>query len=212
MLTVATLLWDANRNTKHFSECYDESWVEKLYRGFERNLTVPFTFRCFTERVRFYEEPAIKQSMLEAKTPDYGTCIEPYRLGEPMILVGLDTVILRNIDHLAEYCLTAKTIALPRDPYKWSQAINGVCLVPAGHQAVYENWRGENDMEWMRQQPHVFIDDIFPGSVVSLKGHVMQRASSQKSGGIDGVDICYLHGNPKMHELGHLPWINEHWR
>ncbi len=36
MLTVATLFWQPNVASRDFSRCYDESWVEKLYRGFRR--------------------------------------------------------------------------------------------------------------------------------------------------------------------------------
>lgn len=204
MLTVATLLWDANEKSLPFSRCYDESWVDKLYRGFARNLTMPFQFRCFTDRPRTFGESAIRTSLLRnAGKPDYTSCIEPFMLNQPMILVGLDTVILRNVDHLAEYCLTAKMLALPRDPFHWSRACNGVCLVPAGMGRVYTAHAGQNDMDWLRQFEHVFIDDIFPGSVKSYKGHV--RGMTEYLQGIPqgyaGVDIVYFHGVPKPHQL-----------
>jgi hypothetical protein len=205
MLTVATLLWDANENSLPFSRMYDESWVEKLYRGFARNLTVPFQFRCFTDRPRIWQEAAIKTSLLRnAGKPDYASCIEPFMLNQPMILVGLDTVILRNIDHLANYCLTSKMLALPRDPFHWSRACNGVCLVPGGWEQIYTTHAaGQNDMEWLRTFPHQFIDDIFPGSVKSYKGHVRGMTEHFKGvpQGFDGVDICYMHGVPKQHQM-----------
>jgi hypothetical protein len=122
-----------------------------------------------------------------------------------MILTGLDTVITGNVDHLAKYCLTSDVIALPRDPYAKERACNGVALVPAGNAKVYEDWRGENDMEWMRKQPHQFIDDLFPDQVVSYKGHVMEH-------GVGDARIVYFHGRMKPHELSDLPWIAEHWR
>jgi hypothetical protein len=89
-----------------------------------------------------------------------------------MILVGLDTVIVRNIDHFAHYCLTGDKIALPRNPYNAEQSINGVALVPAGHRKVFDDWRGENDMEWMRKFPWQPIDDLWPGQVVSVSRRI----------------------------------------
>jgi hypothetical protein len=202
MLTVATLLWDANTKSQSFSRCYDETWVERLYRGFKRNLTEPFQFVCFVDHVR--EMPGyIRQVLMTTDKPDYGNCIEPYKLNQPMILAGLDTVITGNIDHLARYCMEADTIALPRDPFKPSQACNGVALVPAGNEKVYRDWRGENDMEWMRSFPHVFVDDLFAGQIVSYKGHVKKR-------GLGDARIVYFHGKEKPHELN-LPWIKDHW-
>lgn len=204
MLTVATLLWDANRNSLPFSRMYDESWVEKLYRGFARNLTVPFRFVSFVDRRREFAEP-IEQEVMSTSNPGYGDCIEPYRLGEPMILCGLDTVVTGNCDHLAEYCLTAEVIALPRDPYRKSRACNGVALVPGGNAHVWNEWRGENDMEWMRKQSHVFLDDLYPGQIVSYKGHV------ERHRGLGDARIVYFHGERKPHQLPHVGWISKHW-
>lgn len=224
MITIATLLWDANSNSESFSRCYDESWVDKLYRGFARNLTMPFQFVCFTDRTRTFGEPIAQERLSSpAKLPTYASCIEPFRLGVPMILVGLDTVIMRNIDHLAHWCLDQRNagdhlFAVPRDPFAIYQSCNGVCLVPAGLEDIYRKHNGENDMEWLHSRSHVFIDDIFPGSVVSYKGHVLGQTPTAMYGlppepkGFAGVDICYLHGNPKQHQLGDVPEIMENWK
>lgn len=58
-------------------------------------------------------------------------------------------------------------------------------------------------MDWLRRQPHAVIDDLFPGQVVSYKGHVMQH-------GLGDARIVYFHGFEKPHEL-HLEWINRNW-
>jgi hypothetical protein len=203
VITIATLLWDANENSHHFSAMYDESWVTKLYNGFARNLTIPWRFVLFTDRLRNLPDE-IKQERLRSHHPDYGTCIEPYRYGCPMILCGLDTVVVGSVDHLANYCLEQDELALPRDPNRPEQSCNGVALIPEGHQHIYRNWPvGENDMVWLRKQDHQFIDDLFPGQVVSYKGHV-------KKHGLDGVKIVYFHGQEKCHELDH-DWIKENW-
>lgn len=201
-MIVATLIWDPNENSKTFSAMYDETWVKKLYFGFARNLDREFRFHVFTDKPR--PLPAeIVQHQIEGN-PSYATCIQPYQLNEAMILVGLDTIVTANINHLADYCLTADTIALPRDPYNEKQACNGVALVPAGMRAVFDHHRGENDMEWMRKHPHKMIDDLFPGQVVSYKGHVKKR-------GLGDARIVYFHGEEKPHQLD-LQWVKEHWR
>lgn len=204
MITIATLFWQANKRSLPFSSMYDESWVEKLYRGFARNLTVPFRFVCYTDRERTFSEDVL-QKMIASPEPGYGDCIQPYEMGEPMILVGLDTIVCGNIDELADYCLHAPVIALPRDPYHPSRACNGVALVPGGNAKVWQDHTGENDMEWMRKQPHAFIDDLFPGKVISYKGRVMQH-------GVGSADIVYFHGEQKPHQLPNDPLILAHWR
>ena len=79
-----------------------------------------------------------------------------------------------------------------------------IALVPAGNEHVFTAWRGENDMDWLRVNEHVFIDDIWPGAVVSYKGSVEGRELRDER-------IVYFHGRSKPHELQHLPWIREHW-
>lgn len=203
-LVVATCLWSANRHTQDFSLGYTEEWVAKLYRGFVRNLTVPFRFIVFTDKYRTFAE-GIEQELLGSEEPDYGSFTEPYRLNEPMILVGLDTIVVGNIDHFAEYCLTADKIALPRDPYQPDRSINGVALVPAGWRKVFDDWRGENDMEWLRQFPWQPIDDIFEGQVVSLKAHKIRDV------GLGNARIVYFHGRPKAPSLMNLDWVRKNW-
>lgn len=206
MLTVACCLWDSNRHTYANSRCFGEEWVEKLFRGFRRNLTNRFQFVCFTERERKFLEPAIQQARLSDPEPHCGSLVEPYRLGVPMILVGLDTVVTGNLDHMAEYALTADKIALTRDPYAPQQACTGVAVVPARHEFVWDSFDGNpDDMVHMRKQPHVFIDDLWPGEVRSFKVHVA-------GGGWLGSRIVYFHGRPKMNGLADEPFVRDHWR
>lgn len=205
MITVATAFWTPNARSQSSSTVYTEEWVNRLYRGFARNLTAQFRFVCFTDRPRNFAD-GIEQERLSAKIPDYGCMIEPFRLGVPSIIVGLDTVIVGNIDHMVRYCLTAGRIALPRDPYQPARSINGVALVPVGFRHIAEDWRGENDMEWLRTFDAAFIDDLWPGEVLSLKFHKVRDLGTQ------GARIIYMHGRPKQNDLTHLDWIKENWR
>lgn len=206
MITIATLLWDANEHSQGFSSKYDERWVTRLYDGCARNIGagVPWRFVLFTERER--DLPAeVQQERMKATKPCYADCIEPYRFGVPMILMGLDTVIVGPINHLAAYCMrTDAELCLPRDPYERSRACNGVALIPGGQQHIYRNWKGENDMEWLRKQPHAFIDDLFPGQVVSFKGDVRKN-------GLGDARIVYFHGDQKPNQMTDEPWIRKHW-
>lgn len=205
MLYVSTCLWDANEKSQPFSRGYTEEWVEKLYRGFHRNLNMPFRFICFTDKSREFSED-IFQLRLKSAKPDYGCFIEPFRLNVPMILVGLDTIVVGNIDHMADYCLNETMMALPRNPYQPDQSINGVALVPAGNRSIFDSWSGENDMEWLRRFPNKWIDDLWPGHAASLKAHKVRDV------GLKDARIIYFHGTPKPPSLTHLDWVKDHWR
>lgn len=207
MITIATLLWDQNRHSLPFSRHYTDTDVVRLYRGFARHLTVPFRFVCFTDRLRAFRDP-IEQEPIGEPEPNYSACIEPYRLNAPMILVGLDTIVTGDCDPLAAYCRTADRPAVPRDPFYPNTVCNGVALVPAGCAWVREQFKGGNDMEWIRELWRAgkfnVIDDIMPGLIASYKGKV-RRA------GLDDERIVYFHGEHKPHQLGHVGWIDRHW-
>lgn len=206
MLIVSTCLWDATEQSFEFSRSYDETWAEKLYRGFARNLTLPFRFVVFTERIRKFAAPIEQHLFKDGRPPDYGSCVEPFILNEPMIFVGLDTLIVSNIDKLARWCLNNPgKLALPKHPYE-SWSINGVVLWGGHNPAIFDDWRGENDMKWMRGFEHVQIDDLWSRNVVSFKAHVAKQGLGNKA------RIVYFHGNPKMQDLMHLPWVRENWR
>lgn len=209
VLTVTTCLWDANEHSRHFSLCYDETWPEKLYRSFKRNLTAPFRFVVFTDRPRTYAEKAIEQEQIQTKPAHYGACIEPFRLDCPQIFCGLDTIVVSNIDHLAAYCESADKPAIPRDPFEgvspWART-NAVVLAPAGCKAMlHDGWGGQNDMDWINTRETVLIDDLFPRQVVSYKGRV------QRLGLEEETRMVFFHGPHKAHELGQVKWIADAW-
>lgn len=203
MITIATLLWDSNVRSMEYSSMYDESWVEKLYRGFKRNVSIPMRFICFVDRQRKFKEPIV-QLPIRSEVPSYRDCIQPYELNCAMILVGLDTIVCGNVDHLVDYCLQADRIALPRDPYFPHTVCNGVALVPRGNSEIATKHKGENDMEWVRKFPHHVIDDLFPAQVLSYRCHY-------KLGVWSNPRIVYFHGNEKPHQLKDEPLVKEHW-
>jgi hypothetical protein len=209
LVNLACALWDANPLSKQFSRHYTEADVCALYRGFAKHLTTPFRFICWSEKERDYAEPAIEQRRLVDETPRYGSLTQCYELNEPTIMVGLDTIITGNIDHIARYCLDpVNKPAVPMDPFYPERVCNGVSLVPAGNDWLWREYPGQNDMDWIidswKAGRIIAFDDIFPGEIVSYKRHVERQ-------GLDGVRICYFHGERKPHELAHVGWIARHW-
>lgn len=220
-LYIATILFDHRKDVglHRFSDSYHEGWVTKLYAGFKRNLTDPFNFALFTDRPRDLPDPII-QFPLEHSPITYGSCMEPYKLNEPMILVGLDTVIVGNCDILADYCtaLGDRPVLTPRDPYQPERFCNGVQLVPHGRFDMYMAWAALggtqcNDMDFIRKAERVeALDDKFPGLVLSYKVQVRQAQHDARGGATlpPGARIVYFHGSPKPHELEHA-WIRKHF-
>lgn len=213
-LTIACCLWQSTANTPDSSACFGESWVVKLYNGWCRNLTVPFDFVCFTDRKRKLPKEIGQEIFRSARdqAAHYGWMIEPYRLNVPMILTGLDTVIVGNCDHYAEYCLHGEKIALLRHTKpKWRdvQSINGVQFVPMGWRHIYDEWAfngsQENDMVWLRRYAWLPIDDHWPGEIISFRWVQENRLPPE-------ARIVFGHGTAKPHLHPGLKWVQEHWR
>lgn len=206
MLTVAVPFWTPNEKSADFSVMYDEHWVECLFHGFRQNLSKPFRFLVFTDRVRDYSTPLIEQRLLTSLPPiTYRACLEPFALDTPTLLVGLDTIVTGNCDALADYCLTTDKLAVPRDPIFPDKVCNGVNLIPAGMAYIWDNAPAHlTDMEWIREQDVAVIDDLFPSQCVSYRCEVKER-------GLRDARLVYFHGSEKPHELAHIPWVREHW-
>src|SRR5262249_31491082 len=121
----------------------------------------------------------------------------------------LDTIIVGNVDHMIDYTADpAHGLCLVRDPYQPSRSINAVALVPRGFEHITQMWDGEqDDMSHLRRFKCSFVDDLWPGQVLSLKFHEVRRK------GLQGALIVYSHGRPKPHQLSakEAPWLGKHW-
>lgn len=209
MITITSCLWEANETTMANSRCYDAAYAKRTFKSFKRQLSLPHRCVLFTDRHRDLPEWIEQIVEPDLGKKGYGDCVRPFVLNEPMIFAGLDTIAVNNIDHIAQWALTGTCPAMPRHPY-FDLAINGVVVTPKGWDRIATEHRGENDMKWMREFPHVLMDDKWPGAVQSYKAHVRPQ---EKQHGLSGTTkIVYFHGKPKPHELMHLPWVKEHWR
>lgn len=206
-ITVAACLWQPNDRSEKFSLCYSEKWALRLFNGFRRNLS--YETRCVLFTDRFQHLPDYIEQVVDADLGKngYADCIKPFSLNEPMIFAGLDTVVVGNCDKFAEYCFESDIMAMPSHPYRPDLAINGVVLCPAGKRDVFDRWRGENDMEWLRQFDHQRTEALWPKRIISYKAHVGERATELPK----GARIVYFHGHLKPHKLNHLSWIRRHW-
>lgn len=187
MILVTTVLWDANQKTKQCAlgkHAYRELHVQRLYEYLKPCLAVPWKLVVFTDR---YRKMPGEQILLE-QPPGYPSEIEPYRLDEPMINMGLDTVPVGNMDNLADFVQNTKGIYLSKNPEATKPNL-GVQLVPRGFRKVYESfdWSRSSAMDHVRSFASGTIDKVFPGYVQSYKWGPNRKEAR----------ILYFHGNPK---------------
>lgn len=194
---ISCCFFERGENVPHASRgVFTPAWVDRLYRGIRRNYSRPFRMVCWTDRSYEFEEP-IETAQLPLPV-DWRTVLNVCYLisARRLIVVGLDTVITGNVDHIFDW---DGELAAPRDPNRPQRACTGIVLA-RGPLAVM----GHTDMVAIDRLRPQWIDDLFPGQVLSYKKHVKPR-------GLGDARIVYFHGREKPHELD-LPWIREHWR
>lgn len=206
MITFASLLWTPNEHSNEFSQAYDERWAVRLFNGFRRHCRVPYRCVLYVDRRRLLPPNIIQVVKEDLGSNGYGDCIRPFEMNVPMILVGLDTLVVGNIDKMAQWCLdNPGKMALPKHPYQ-DVSINGVTLWGGQNPAIFDDWRGENDMDWIRRFPHERIDELWPGKVLSYRAHVHRRELPKPP------RIIYFHGRMKPNNLPTEPLIRDNWR
>ena len=209
-----------------WGDLFGPEYVNKLYNSIKRNTTIPINFICYTE------DP----TGVECETREF---LEPlpywwYIIGlfnpahgfkNKTIYLDLDTVITGNIDHILTL---EEDFATLRDFYR-----------PNGLQTAYIMWEPEwGAFIWDRlktQYPKpghykrllkfaggtnrfleqsvglgnevVRLQDKFNGECVSYKVNIRRPERFVP----DREKIVFFHGQPRPHEVAHLPFMRQHW-
>jgi len=198
-ITIVTALFDGRMTgVPHTTGVYDTEYVEKLYRGFERNLTIPFEFICLVDKNYIFQED-IKPVRFKRSVDQYGwmSLMEMYRpeICEGIRLtVGLDTIITGPVDDILQ--AQVSKLAVCTDPMYTDQICNAITLsTPEFCEEFWGMWEG-NEAKLIPDSKLVFenappapsemvlmrkyygdspcIDKVFPNRILSYKIHVKQ--------------------------------------
>ena len=227
MKNIICLKW----GTKFASE-----YVNRLYKGFKRHTTIPFTFHCFTENPR-----DIINDVIIHKLPSTGLEIwwnklwlfsDQFPLSGRVFYLDLDTLIVGNVDDIISY---DKDFVIVRDFYhalRSSVAKNAQsCIMSFEAHKHHDIWEvfmknpiknqkghGHGDQGWIQyiQKNFLYWQDLFPNQVVSYKIHC-------KGGLPDNARIICYHGKPSISDSiskttraqGIFPpakWVKNYWK
>jgi hypothetical protein len=255
MLSVVCVKWG------HWCSPHGARYVNNLYRGVTRNLTLPHRFICFTDDPSGLD-PEIEVRSLPTNLPSRWWLRAAHRFrpkfvralfSSPYLLTGkgdnragiaddiqktwwpidlvkwwnklylfkpgvlsgrilfidLDTVIVGNLDEIACY---SGPFCILRDFHKQLLYGSGLMAWEGGVGAhIWEDFVmngcpdvSRGDQMWIqRRMPDPdFFQDLYPGQCVSYKVH------SVKNGPPKGARIICFHGEPRPHEVTHLPWMS----
>lgn len=112
---------------------YNASWVEKLKRGVERNLTIPHRFVCFSD----CDVPCERIPLLSG---DHGfwSKMQMFQSGlllGPVLYLDLDTVICQNIDEIVNRLQEQNFVM-------WYEADKQI------HSSAVMWWQGDHSYLW----------------------------------------------------------------
>ena len=112
MLTVACVLRTGDNGR---GVVYTVDWVDRLYRGLQRNLDIPFSFTCLSN-----VETTYNTVPLESNSTGYWNKIELFKPGlfnGPVLYFDLDIIICKSITDFV-LTLPQDTFLMVREPYR----------------------------------------------------------------------------------------------
>jgi len=235
-LTITTALFEpvAASIVPQRSRVYSPAWVDILYRMCRRNITQDFDLVCLTHYNQLaFDEPVVAVPFVE-DTRQMMCLTEVFRPDLKIdrgLFIALDTVIMRNIDHLIAY---DGPLAMPRFKQPGSQLYyNPVCFyqgeaaVPLWHNRDTAQ-HGNNSMTEFGVSEMLYwcnsydgpIDDVhelWPLQVASYqwltaglndRGDISPAAPDEVA---EHARIVYFFGEEKPHNTT-LSQVQDHWR
>ena len=189
---------------------YYPGHVRALARQIERNATIPYRFVCYTDQVDELLE--IETVELEKNYPGWWSCVELWKHQGPTIAIGLDTLVLKNIDDLLKMVchIPEEDFFLLDSFFHPGEFINGMQAWNGDWSWLYDEFDFEKESKLHRGDENyqinalltkgvdlTAIQEYFEG-ICSYKRHV-------RKGLVKDPGIIIFHGDPK-------PWRTNLWR
>lgn len=221
MLTYAVAL-------KSGGDYYPENAVS-LARQIKNNLTIPHRFVCITDME--VNDPLIDSIPLIKGYYSSWSMIELYRLTGPVIISGLDVLVIGNIDELGKVAIECPSdvvyMATPRDSnrLKIGGWISALVVWNGDWSWLYHNfdekvhirqWKCEQDYIWRTLKSGNIeirsstdrIDGYYAFKALPLirKGRVDVSRKLPE----DARIITFM-GQPRPHTCEHVAWVKEYY-
>lgn len=192
------------------SPVYTREYVENLRKAVARHLTAPYQFHC-----------------ISAGWPGWWRKMEVFRAGRfdgPVLLLDLDTFIIKNIDFLAvpmkDKLLGLRDFSWPRLPYLSTAVLlfepsyfTSLVYARLQHEDVWKQWKDHpgGDMAYLHdcitlanQRPD-YMQEHFPARIISYKWDYLKDKDK-----LGPAHIVCCHGSPKPHEIFDEN-LRKHW-
>lgn len=193
---------------------YNAEWVAKLQRGVSRNLTIPHQFVCLSDC-----EVSCERIQLEHDWPKWWSKLEMFSrrvISGPTLYLDLDTVIVGNIDWLADL---PHEFAMLRNFSNPEAVGSGVMWFRSVPHIVYDKFALDPEMYMGRYAmkagvngSHIgdqaFISDTLIAPIQHIVGPVSYKKHCRD--GLPDASIVCFHGRPRPDQV-RQSWMKEHW-
>ena len=197
---------------------YDATWVDKLQRGVQRNLTQPHRFVCFSDC-------EVNCERIELQSGDHGfwskmQMFKPGVLTGPTLYLDLDTVICSNIDTIID-CIQSQNFVM------WIEADKNI------HSSAFMYWQGDHSNLWntfiskplshwqslysvpplygdqaviSEHVPHTVLTDHCPAEWFHIANHKDARRDLSEI-----KMLMFRKVSQKPSTMGYHPLVQQHW-
>jgi hypothetical protein len=195
---------------------YSPIWVQRLAAGVRRNSPPCTRFVCLSD----VNVPGVETIPLQYDWPRWWPKIEAFRLPGRVMLLDLDKVVVGPLDDMLSW--TGER-AILRDFHRAGMIGSAVVLWEAdGMRSVWDAfirdpWKEINTerplgrMDYFIRDhigPHEFVQDLFPGQVVSYKIHIGRRPVVKPP---RNARIVCFYARPKLDSLESTHWLRKEW-
>lgn len=198
---------------------YTQAWVRKLARGIREHTgdADVVEIACLTDQADRWTVADVLPVELAHDWPGWWSKIEVFRhqRADPVLYLDLDTLVLGSLapifEAMEDYPLADRPLFL-EDFYRTGRPATGVMYaIPERCRRLYDAYqegtrqrRMDLFVEDVYGLPSVFLQDIMPGKIVSLKAHATTQAP-------DGAVLVCGHGRPRFDQPA-AGWAHKRWR
>ena len=203
---------------------YDHRYVNAMAANIKKMVTVDHKITVLTNDDKNFNYNVIDRTVpLTNKFYGWWSKIELFRPGifsGHVFYVDLDTIIVKNIDHMLHY---RPYFAGIRDLYTTNKLQTGIMSFDSRHNThIYEYFETryknikqkylEGDAGYIRDKVYNYdyLQDEFPNEIVSYKAHCTDRGRKAFSLPESASIVCF-HGEPRPHTISH-PELTQHWK
>lgn len=181
-----------------------------LMRQIERCSTVPYRFLCLTDFVG--ADKWFPSLPLEFNYPGWWSCVELWKLKGPVVVAGLDTLIMGNIDGLFQFACSLKQnqFGLLDSPFHPNEFVNGIQVWNGDFSWLLERFNFEEIQAKYRGDENYLIESLQKKGIelVSINDHFggiyNYKMEYLRKKIVGDPKILYFHGKPRPWNVANL--------